>query len=74
MCVMTPERSLRPITGKFEDTFPTYHGAGLVGFVLRVADAIQAWQRVRPRQEPAEQTLFPNVPCGSPAQQADRAH
>ena len=72
--MMTPERSLRPITGKFEDVFPNYHGAGLVGFVLRLADAIQAWQRVRSQQEPVERLLFPNVPYGSSAQQADPTH
>lgn len=37
---MTHDQKFQLIQGQFEDTYPRYYGAGLVSFVLRVADGM----------------------------------
>lgn len=39
------DRSFKPVTTTFEETWPRYSGAGLVALVLRAAEA---WMRGRP--------------------------
>ena len=54
---MTDEPKFRPIEGPFDETHPQYYGAGLVSFVLGIADNLNGREAVRLRLGQKKTTL-----------------
>jgi hypothetical protein len=52
---MTDEPRFRPIEGPFNETYPQYYGAGLVSFVLGIADNLSSRKDISHCSEPLGQ-------------------